>query len=124
MKIAALISRLLLGLSFVVFGLNGFLHFIPSPPLPGGTAGQFIGAMMASHWAEVVSGFQVLCGALLLLNRFVPLALTILGPILVNILLFHILMNPSGIGPGIVTTILWFILFYRHRQNFSGLFQQ
>src|SRR5258707_5093490 len=97
MKIITHISRFLLGLIFLVFGLNGFLHFIPMPP-PSGVAGQFLGAMFVSKYLLVVSGLQVISGALLLINRYVPLALTILAPIIVNILLFHALMSPVGIG--------------------------
>ena len=74
MKIAALIARLLLGLIFVVFGLNGFLHFIPGP-MPSGLAGQFIGALFQSHYVLVVSALQVAGGVLLLVNRYVPLGL-------------------------------------------------
>src|SRR6202030_784769 len=106
MKILANISRLLLGLIFLVFGLNGFLNFIPMPP-PSGVAGQFLGAMFVSKYLLVVSGLQVISGALLLINRYVPLALTILGPIIVNILLFHGLMNPAGIGLAVLVTIFW-----------------
>ena len=81
MKIITHISRFLLGLIFLVFGLNGFLHFIPMPP-PSGVAGQFLGAIFVSKYLLVVSGLQVISGALLLINRYVPLALTILGPII------------------------------------------
>src|SRR5258707_14796810 len=97
MKILTNISRFLLGLIFLVFGLNGFLHFIPMPP-PSGVAGRVLGAMFVSNYLLVISGLQVISGALLLINRYVPLALTILGPIIVNILLFHGLMNPAGLG--------------------------
>src|SRR5256886_15769474 len=97
MRILTHISRFLLGLIFLVFGLNGFLHFIPMPP-PSGVAGQFLGAMFISKYLLVVSGLQVISGALLLINRYVPLALAILGPIIVNILLFHALISPFGIG--------------------------
>ena len=110
MKILTHISRFLLGLIFLVFGLNGFLHFIPMPP-PSGVAGQFLGAMFVSKYLLVVSGLQVISGALLLINRYVPLALTILGPIIVNILLFHGLMNPAGIGLAVFVTILWGVVF-------------
>src|SRR5258708_15682346 len=106
MKIITHISRFLLGLIFLVFGLNGFLHFIPMPP-PSGVAGQFLGAMFVSKYLLVVSGLQVISGALLLINRYVPLALTILGPIIVNILLFHGLMNPAGIGLAVFVTIFF-----------------
>jgi hypothetical protein len=124
MKIAALVARLLLGLVFLVFGLNGFLQFIPAPPLPGGLAGQFITVLFQSHYVLFVSGFQVAGAVLLLVNRYVPLALTLLGPVIVNILLFHILLYRTGISTAIVVAILWCILAYRHRQNFAGLFVQ
>jgi uncharacterized membrane protein YphA (DoxX/SURF4 family) len=124
MKIVALIARLLLGLIFVVFGLNGFLHFIDMGPLPSGLAGQFIGALAQSHYFWVVAGLQVAGGALLLVNRFVPLGLVLLGPVIVNIILYHLLLNPNGVGLAIVVVVLWLIVFYAHRQYFSGIFVQ
>jgi len=124
MKIVTLIARLLLGIIFFVFGLNGFFNFISMGPLPSGLAGQFIGALAQSHYFWVVAGLQVLGGTLLLVNRFVLLGLVLLGPIIVNILLFHLFLNPSGIGLGIVVTILWLIVFYAHRQYFSGILAQ
>jgi len=122
MKILANISRLLLGLIFFVFGLNGFLNFIPMPP-PTGVAGQFLGAMFVSKYLLVVSGLQVISGALLLINRYVPLGLTILGPIIVNILLFHSLMSPAGIGLALFVAILWGVVFVSVRSAFAGVFQ-
>ena len=122
MKIITHISRFLLGLIFLVFGLNGFLHFIPMP-LPSGVAGQFLGAMFVSKYLLVVSGLQVISGALLLINRYVPLALTILGPIIVNILLFHGLMNPAGLGLAVFVTIFWGVVFVSVRSAFAGIFQ-
>ena len=124
MKIVNLIARLLLGLIFVVFGLNGFLNFINMGPMPTGLAGQFIGALALSHYFWVVAALQVAGGALLLLNRFVPLALVLLGPVIVNIILYHAFLNPSGSAVAIVVTILWGIVFYSHRQYFSGIFAQ
>lgn len=124
MKIAILIARLLLGLIFVVFGLNGFLNFLSMGPMPTGLAGQFIGALVQSHYLWVVAGLQVVGGVLLLVNRFVPLALVLLGPVIVNILLYHLFLNPAGIALAILVTILWFIVFYGHRQYFSGIFVQ
>jgi len=122
MKIVILIARLLLGLVFIVFGLNGFLNFLSMGPMPAGLAGQFIGALFQSHYYYVVAALQILCGMLLLANRFVPLALTLLGPIIVNILLYHAFLNLAGIPLAVAVTILWFIVFYGHRQNFTGIF--
>src|SRR3954470_2058230 len=98
MKTLVLISRLLLGLMFLVFGLNGFLNFIPMPP-PTGVAAQYFGALFVSHYLLAVFALEIVAGALLLANRFVPLALTILAPILVNIVLFHASMAPDGFAP-------------------------
>jgi hypothetical protein len=117
------ISRFLLGLIFLIFGLNGFLHFIPMPP-PSGVAGQFIGALFVSKHLLVVSALQVISGALLLVNRYVPLAVTILGPIIVNILLYHVLMNPTGLGLAFFVAILWGVIFAGVRSAFVGIFQQ
>ena len=124
MKIVVLIARLLLGLIFVVFGLNGFLNFLSMGPMPTGLAGQFIGALALSHYFWVVAGLQVIGGVQLLVNRFVPLALVLLGPVIVNILCYHVFLNPTGIALALVVTILWFIVFYWHRQYFSGIFVQ
>ncbi|HEY6215379.1 MAG TPA: hypothetical protein VIW74_01870 [Pyrinomonadaceae bacterium] len=123
MRIVALIARLLLGLIFLVFGLNGFLQFL-NMPMPTGLAGQFMGALFLSHYLWVIAGLQVIGGVLLLVGRFVPLALVLLGPVIVNILLYHFLLNPAGIGLALVVTVLWFIVFYAHRQYFSGIFVQ
>ena len=119
MKIAVLISRILLGLIFVFFGLNAFFNFLHAP-MPTGLAGQFIGALYTSHFYVVPFGFQIIGGLLLLSGRFVPLALVILAPILVNILTFHLTMAP-GILPGLVCTVLWFIIFAGHRSSFAGI---
>ena len=123
MRIAALVSRLLMGLVFVVFGLNGFLHFIPMPP-PAGVAGQFLGALFASHYYVVIFGLQVIGGLLLLINRYVPLALVLLGPIIVNIFFFHALMALAGLPLAIVVVIHWAIVAMRYKQNFAGIFAQ
>jgi len=123
MKIITVIARFLLGLIFLIFGLNGFLHFIPSSP-PSGTAGQFVGALFVSHYLVPIFLLQVISAVLLLVNRYVPLALTLLAPIIVNILLFHLLMVPSGIPLAIIVTVLWVLVFLSVRSAFSGLLQQ
>jgi putative oxidoreductase len=124
MKILTLIARLLLGLIFVVLGLNGFLNFLSMGPMPSGLAGQFVGALVLSHYFWVVAALQIAGGALLLVNRFVPLGLVLLGPVIVNIILYHLFLNLTGIALAIVVAVLWLIVFYRHRQYFSGIFAQ
>ena len=123
MKIATLIARILLGLLFLVFGLNGSLHFIPMAP-PAGLAGQYMGALFLSHYLVAVFLLQTIGGALVLANRFVPLALVLLGPVLVNILLFHALMAPEGLPVALFATVLWAILFYAVRRAFVGVLLQ
>lgn len=120
MKIASTIARYLMGIIFIVFGLNGFLNFLPSPPVPG-LGGQFFGLLLTSHFMVPIFVIQLLCGVLFLVNRYVPLALTFIGPVIFNVLLFHILMNPSGIGPGALVTVCWFLVFYRYRSAFDGI---
>ena len=124
MKIATVIARILLGLILLVFGLNGFLNFIPQGPIPTGLAGQFMGALVGSHYFWVVAAVHIAAGALLLANRFVPLALTLFGPVLVNIICFHVFLYPAGVAPAVVVTVLWLIVFYANRQHFSGILVQ
>ena len=123
MKIATIIARVLLGLIFVVFGSNAFLHFLPMPPLPQGVTGEYLHAFFASGYVYVIGGLQFIAGLLLLIGRFVPLGLTILGAIIVNIWIFHILMapEPAGLPPAILVTILELFLVWRYRDAFRGI---
>jgi putative oxidoreductase len=123
MKIASKIARYLLGLTFLTFGLNGFLNFIPMPP-PSGVAGQFFGALFVSRFYVVIFFLQVAAGVLLLANRYVPLALTILGAVIVNILCFHIFMAPAGLPLALVVTVLWFLTASNVRSAFAGILQR
>jgi uncharacterized membrane protein YphA (DoxX/SURF4 family) len=89
------VARILLGLVFFVFGLNGFLNFIPQPPQPE-RAGQFLGGLAAAgYFFPLLKLTEVVAGALLLTNRFVPLALALLAPVIVNIAAFHLLLAPG-----------------------------
>ncbi len=106
---------------FLVFGLNFFLQFLKGP-IPGGLAGQFVVALFQSHYVLAVGAVQAAVGTLLLINRYVPLALTILGPVIVNILLYHLLLNHEGIGGALIVAAFWFVLFFHYRQYFSGIF--
>src|SRR6266403_1277986 len=103
MRTASVIARYLTGVIFLVMGLNGFLNFIPLPP-PVGIAGQF-------------------AGVLLLVNRYVPLAVAVLAPVIVNILSFHALMAPSGLPLALLVVVLWAVIFVDVRPAFAGLFQ-
>lgn len=123
MKIAFTIARILLGLLFAVFGLNGFLHFIPMQP-PTGLAGQYMGALFVSHYLAVVFLVELIGGLLLLVNRYVPLALLLLGPVVVNILLFHSLLAPAGLPLALVAALLWLVIFAGVRKAFAGVFTQ
>jgi putative oxidoreductase len=123
MKIAVIVARILLGLMFLIFGLNGFLNFLHMP-MPTGPAGQYMGVLFVSHYLSVVFLLEVVGGALLLSGQFIPLALILLGPVVFNILLFHAFLFPAGFPPALFAAILWFILFYGVRQAFAGIFVQ
>lgn len=124
MKIAAVIARYLLGFVFTVFGLNGFLHFIPQPPFPAGSpAAAFTGAMATTGYFAVVFGVQLLCGLALLAGLYVPLALVVIAPVIFNVLLFHSTMAPAGLPPGVVVLGLWVVVAIRHRAAFAPLFR-
>ncbi len=122
MRIAAIIARILLGLIFTVFGLNGFFHFIPQPPPTNPLAIQFFTAVSASHFAAFFFALQVGGGLLLLSGYFVPLALTILAGELYNILAFHITLSPETIAPALLACVLWVLVFIPYRASFAGIF--
>jgi hypothetical protein len=121
MKIAARIAQILLGLIFVLFGSNGFLNFLPMPPMPPSPATTFFTVMFSTKYLMVVSGVQLIGGVLLLVNKFVPLGLTLLGAVIVNIFLFHALMDPKGMPRAIVVIVLWAIVFWYRRKAFDGI---
>ena len=123
MKYLPTIARILLGLAFLIFGLNGFLNFIPPPPtgIPQG-AMEFGAAMMKTGYLlQLVKGTEVLAAVLLLLNRFVPLALILLAPVLVNIIAFHAFLAPSGVTVPVVLLILELYLAWTYRHLFRPM---
>jgi putative oxidoreductase len=122
MKTTTTVARILLGLIFLVFGLNGLFQFIKLPP-PSGVALQFMGALFISHESVVIMGLQVLAGALLLLNRYVPLALFVIAPIVINILMFHFFMDPSGIPRALIVLVLWVLSALGFPEMFVALFR-
>jgi putative oxidoreductase len=123
MKIAATIARYLLGLMFTVFGLNGFLNFIKQPPPTNPLAIQFFTAVAASHYAYMFFALQLVAGLMLLSGYYVPLALAILAAEILNILTFHVTMNPEGIAPGLLALVLWMLVFTQYRRSFQPLLQ-
>ena len=124
MKYLIVIVRVLLGLEFVVFGSNAFFHFMGPIPEMEGQAGAFMTALMSSGYMYVIAILQILGGLCLLLGaRFVPLGLTLLGPVIVNIILFHVFLLPQGMGIGIVDAVLALFLLWIYRFKFPAIFQ-
>lgn len=124
MKTAVTVARILLGLVFFVFGLNGFLHFMPNPP-PTPPAGAFFGALFATGYMfALIFGTQVVGGALLLLGVAVPFALVILAPVIVNIIGFHLFLSPVPMQIAIasVVSVLEAFLAWHYRHAFAPLF--
>jgi hypothetical protein len=122
MKIVYAIARYLLGAGFLFFGSNLFFNFLKGQ-LPNGPGAAFIGSLVAAHYTYVIGALMVVSAILFLVNRFVALGLVLLGPVLVNILMFHILIWPDGFQAGVVFTLLWLLVFWQHRAAFAGIFQ-
>ena len=122
MEIVIIIVRILLGLLFVVFGLNGWFHFIPLPPRQG-RAAEFIGAMIGTGYFNVILILQVVGGLLVLTGISVPLGLTLLGPVIVNILMFHLFMDKKGIGLAVFILGLSLFLLWQYWGSFAGVVQ-
>jgi uncharacterized membrane protein YphA (DoxX/SURF4 family) len=117
------VARVLMGLIFFIFGLNGFLHFIPPPktPLPEGAMSFVMALVQTGYMMPLVTGTQLLVGVLLLLNRFVPLALALIAPIIVGIITFHIFLAPANMAPAIAVLVLEFYLAWSYRGAFRPM---
>jgi uncharacterized membrane protein YphA (DoxX/SURF4 family) len=116
-------ARILLGTIFTVFGLNGFLNFLQMPPPPP-AAGAFFGALMATGYIlQLVMLVQVFAGVLLLSRRLVPFALTLLAPIVVNIVAFHLFLAPQGLPLALLVLGLGLYLAWTERDAYRPLFQ-
>jgi uncharacterized membrane protein YphA (DoxX/SURF4 family) len=117
------VARILMGLAFFVFGLNGFLQFIPQPekPMPEGAVAFATALMQSGFMMPLVAGTQLIVGILLLVNRFVPLALALIAPIIVGIVAFHLFLDPATIGPGIVVLVLELYLAWCYRNAFRPM---
>jgi len=117
------IARFIMGLGFLVFGLNGFFHFIPQPKeaMPDGVTALMTGFMKSGYMMPLIFGTQALVGLLLLINRFVPLALALIAPVIVNIIAFHLFLMPSTIAPGIVVLLLEIYLAWSYRKVYAPM---
>ncbi|MCP4200973.1 MAG: DoxX family membrane protein [bacterium] len=123
MSKAVLGARIVLGLIFTVFGLNGFFNFIPLPEMSEG-ANNFLGALAASGYMfPVIKITEIVCGVLLLIGRWVPLALTVLAPVVLNIVLFHVFLEPSpdGLFVPILSVALGVFLARSYGSSFAGV---
>ena len=117
-----LIARILLGLIFFVFGLNGFFHFIPMPEEQPQAVMEFFGGLTAAgYFLPFLKLTETVCGLLLLINRFVPLALTILAPVVLNIVLFHVFLDPAGGVVGYLSLVLGLFLAWCYRDSYRGV---
>jgi putative oxidoreductase len=120
-NIGEIIAQIIFGLMFLIFGLNGFFHFIPMAP-PTGLAGEYVGGLFKSgFFFPFLKGTEVICGILLIANRYVALALLVLAPIVINILLFHVFLASEGIIMTIVLVALLGFLAWSHRKSYSAV---
>ena len=124
MKATATVARILLGLVFFAAGLSGFLLISHPPAQPPGLAGQFQDVFFRSYWVLFVDGVELIAGFLLLSNRYVPLALTLLAAVIANIIVFHATMAPLGLPVAVIVTVLWALVATRHRASFAPLLAQ
>ena len=123
MKFAVIGARVLLGLIFVVFGLNGFFNFI-QPPEMNEAAGAFMGALVGTGYFMVaVKLVEITSGLMILSGRLLPLGLILLAPVSVNILLFHIFIDPAGLGMAIFIIVMQLFLAWAYRDSYSGVLQ-
>lgn len=114
-------GRVLMGLIFCVTGLNGFLSFLPQTPMPEGAA-AFAGAMLKTGYLfQLIMGTQLIVGLLLVTNRFVPLALALIAPIVVNIVAFHVFLAPSGLPLAVVVLALEVYLAWAYRSAYHAM---
>lgn len=122
MKAVTIIARVLLGLVFFVFGWAVFFpHLIPMPPLPKNEAGAFMGALFSSGYLYAIKCFEIAGGFLLLIGKKVPLGLTLVGPVLVNILFYDIFLDHTGLPLGLIMAVLAVFLLWAYRKAFAGL---
>jgi putative oxidoreductase len=124
MKATVTVARILLGLIFFAAGLSGFLLIAHPPAPPPGLAGAFADVFFRSYWVLFVDGVELIGGIFLLTNRYVPLAVVLLGAVIANIIVFHVTMAPVGLPVAAIVAALWGIVAARYRSSFAPLFVQ
>ena len=115
------IARILLGLVFVVFSLNYFLHFLPDPKNPPAAAMAFAGAFMSAGYMTFIKVIELASGLALLANRFTTLALALLAPIVIGITIFHARLEPSGLPIAVLLVVLELFLAWSYRAAYAPM---
>ncbi len=123
MKKATIAIRILMGLIFLVFGLNGFFRFLPMPPMEG-QAGEFIALLMASKLLYAVKFIEIASSVLLLSGRYVSLGLLLLAPIIFNIFWFHVMLAPEGAPMGVALLAMEGFMLWNHKKAYAPLLKQ
>ncbi|MFZ9682208.1 MAG: DoxX family protein [Cephaloticoccus sp.] len=123
LRFVPVVARLLLGLPLLVFGLNGFLNFIPQPEveLPEGAMAFSIALANTGYMFQLIGLTHLVTGLLLVVNRFVPFALVIFAPFVVNSVAFHVYLEPSGLVPSLVFAVLELYLAWQYRAACAGV---
>lgn len=122
MQKMGVVARIVMGLIFVIFGLNGFFNFLPFQPQLPEPAVKFVTALMETGYMfPLIKGTEVVAGICLVLGLFVPLALIALAPIIVNIFLYHYFLAPEGLAMAIVLVVLAFFLGHVYRKSFLSV---
>jgi uncharacterized membrane protein YphA (DoxX/SURF4 family) len=116
-------ARVMLGLVFTVFGANKLLHFLPQPPMSGPPAEFFSALFATGYMLPLIATTEIVAGVLLLSGRFIPLALTLLAPVIVNIIAFHLFLAPSGLGVPVLVLALELYLAWTYRDVFAPMLQ-
>ena len=125
MKNTVLVSRILLGFIYLVFGLDYFFHFIPYQPLHTGAAGAFIAGLKGTgYFYPMQKIIQILGGLSLMFNRYAPFSAVVLFPISLNVLLFHTILVPSGWLMGVTLMVPNLLLGWGYRKYYSGMFTE
>lgn len=115
------VARYIQGGAFLLFGLNGFFHFLPQPPAPE-AATSFAGALFATGYMfPLIKGTEIAAALLLLTNRFVPLALAIIAPVIVNIVAFHAFLAPAGLALPLLLLATELVLSWSYRGAFAPM---